>query len=105
MPFLSDAGIGARVEEPVAAAAHHSEEDRSLDPDDARDYADQFPYPDDPDSPGSINNENHEILPAILKQIPECIDKANFDRLSDLLPHMELVYVATRTVQEAIEVN
>ena len=52
MPFLSDAGIGARVAEPIAAAAHDSEEDQSMDPDDARDYADQFPYPDDPDSPG-----------------------------------------------------
>ena len=91
MPFLSDAGIGARVAEPVAAAEHDSEEDQLLDQDDASDYADQFPYPDDPDSHGSINNENHEILPAILKQIPECINKANFDRLSDLLPHMEPV--------------
>ena len=105
MPFLSDAGIGARVAEPVAAAAHDSEEDRSMDPDDARDYADQFPYPDDPDSPGSINDENLEILAAILKQVPECIDKANFNRLSGLLPHMEPVQVATRTVQEAIAVS
>ena len=66
-----------------------------------------FPYPDDPDSPGSINNENLEILAAILKQIPECIDKANFNRssLSDLFPHMEPVQVATRTVQEAIAVS
>ena len=45
MPLLSSAGIGARVVEPVAAAAHDSEEDRSMDPDDARDYADRFPYP------------------------------------------------------------
>ena len=105
MPFLSDAGIGARVAEPVAAAEHDSEEDQLLDPDDASDYADQFPYPDDPDSPGSINDENLEILAAILKQIPEFIDKANFDRLSDLLPHMEQVQVATMTVQEAIAVS
>ena len=109
MPFLSYAGIGALVAEPVAAAEHHddSEEDQLMDSDDARDYhdADQFPYPDDPDSPGSINNENLEILAAILKQIPECIDKANFNRLSDLLPHMEPVQIATRTVQEAIAVS
>ena len=57
MPFLSYAGIGALVAEPVAAAEHDSEEDQLMDPDDARDYADQFPYPDDPDSPGSINDE------------------------------------------------
>ena len=76
-----------------------------MDPDDARDYAAQFPYPDDPDSPGSINDENLEILAAILKQIPECIHKADLDSLSDLLPHMETVQVATRTVQEAIAVR
>ena len=46
MPFLSNAGIGARVAEPVSAAAHDSEEDLSMDPDDARDYANQFPCPD-----------------------------------------------------------
>ena len=105
MPFLSDAGIGARVAEPVAAAEHDSEEDWLMDPDDTRDYADQFPYPDDPDSPGSINNENLEILASIMKLIPECIDKEDFERLSDLLPHMEPVQVATRTVQEAIAVS
>ena len=57
------------------------------------------------DSPGSINNENLEILASIMKLIPECIDKEDFDRLSDLLPHMEPVQVATRTVQEAIAVS
>ena len=59
-----------------------------------------------PDSPGRIYDESlEEILAAILKCIPECISEADFKRLSDLLPHMEPVYVATRTVQEAIEVN
>jgi hypothetical protein len=76
-----------------------------MDPDDSRDSADQFPYPDDPDSPGSINDENLEILASIMKLIPECINKADFDHLSDLLPHMEPVQVATRTVQEAIAVS
>ena len=57
------------------------------------------------DSPGSINNENLEILASIMKLIPECINKADFDRLSDLLPHMEPVQFATRTVQEAIAVS
>ena len=70
MPFLSYAGIGDLVAEPVAAAEHDSEEDQLMDPDDARDYADQFPYPDDPDSPGSINDENLEILASALKIIP-----------------------------------
>ena len=73
-----------------------------MDPDDARDYQDQLPYPEDPDSPGKINDENLEILAAILKHIPDCIDEEFFDRLSNLLPHMEPVQDATRTVQEAI---
>ena len=72
MPFLSDAGIGVRLAEPVAAAEHDSGEDRLMDPDEARDYADQFAYPDDPDSPGSINDENLEILASVMKLIPEC---------------------------------
>ena len=105
MPFLSDAGIGVRVAEPVAAAEHDSEEDQLMDQDDSRDYADQLPYPDDPDSPGSINDENLEILASIMKLIPECINKEDFERLSNLLPHMEPVQVATRTVQEAIAVG
>ena len=105
MPFLSDAGVGVQVVEHVAATEHDSEEDRFMDRDDSRDYADQFPYPDDSDSPGSINDENLEILASIMKLIPECINKADFDRLSDLLPHMEPVQVATRTVQEAIAVS
>ena len=62
MPFLSYAGIGARVAEPVAAATaeHDSEEDLLMDPDDARDYADQFPYPDDPDRTYDIT---YDIIP------------------------------------------
>ena len=47
---------------------------------------------DAPDSPGGINDENLDILAAILKQIPECIDEANFDHLSKLLPNMEPVH-------------
>ena len=82
MPFLSDAaGIGARVAETIAPAERDTDEDRSMDPDDARDYEDQFPCPDAPDSPGRINDENLEILAAILKRIPECIDEEDFQRL------------------------
>ena len=106
MPFLSDAGVGARVAEAIAPAERDSDEDRSMDPDDDRDYEDQFPCPPAPqaDSTGGINYENLEILDAILKQIPECINEADFQQLSDLLPHMEPVQVATRTVKEAIAV-
>ena len=103
--FFSDAGIGARVAETIAPVERDSEEDRSMDQDDARDYENQFPYPDDPDSPRRINEESFEILAAILKRIPECIDNADFDRLSHLLPHMEPVHVATRTEKAAIAVS
>ncbi len=39
MHFPSDAGIADQVEEPIKPAARDSKEDRSIDPDDARDYA------------------------------------------------------------------
>ncbi len=102
MHFPSHAGIAARVAESHAPAASDSEAVRSMDSDDGRDYADQFPDPDEPDSPGRINDWNLEVLAAVLKYIPECIDEADFERLSDLLPHLEPVHVATKTVQEAI---
>ena len=91
--FSSNAGISAPVADPIVPAASDSESDRSLDPDAARDYADQFAYHDDPDSPGSVNDENSDILAAILECIPACIQEADFKRLSDLqvLPHTEPV--------------
>ena len=106
MHFPFDAGTyAARVEEPIAPAALDSEEDQSMDPDDARDYEDQFPCLGDPARTGSINDENLEIFAAILKNIPECMNEEDFGRMSNLLPHMEPVHVATRTVQEAISVS
>ncbi len=86
MCYPSDAGIVARVEEPIASAARDSEEERSMDPDDARDHEDQFSCLGGPARPGSINDENLEILAAILKTIPECINEEDFSRLSNLLP-------------------
>ena len=91
--------------DPIVPPASDFESDQSMDPDEARDYADQFPYHDDPDSPGSVNDENRDILAAILKCVPACIDEADFKRLSDVLPHPEPVQDSTRTVQEAIEVR
>jgi hypothetical protein len=67
MHFPSDAGIAARVEEPIKSAARDSEEELSMDPDDASDYEDHFSCLGDPARPGSINNENLEILAAFLK--------------------------------------
>ena len=105
MRFPSNAGISTAVADPIVPAASDSESDRSMDPDEARDYADQFAYHDDPDSPGSVNDKNSEILAEILESIPACIQEADFKRLSDLLPHTEPVQVAARTMQEAIEVR
>jgi hypothetical protein len=105
MHFPSHAGIAARVGGPHAPAESDSEADRSREADDAIYYADQFSDPDEPDSPGRINDQNLEVLAAVLKCIPECIDKADFECVSDLLPHLEPVHVATRTVQEAIAVS
>ncbi len=76
-----------------------------MDSDEARDYADQFPYLDGPDSPGRIKDRNLDVLEAVLKFIPKCINNADFRRLSDLIPHQEPVCVATWTVQEAIAVG
>ncbi len=91
----------------LVPAAHpsDSELDWFIDPYDARDCADQFQLPDSPGSLGGINDENLEILAAVLKCIPECINKVDFAWLADLLPYMELVHVETRTAEEAIEVN
>ena len=97
----SNAGISAAVADPIVPAASDSESDRSMDPDEARDYADQFAYHDDPDSPGSVNDENSEILAEILESIPACIQEADFKRLSDLLPHTEPVQVSSRTVSDS----
>ena len=76
-----------------------------MDSDEVRDYADQFPDLDGTDSPGRINNRNLEVLEAVLKYIPKCINVTDFHRLSDLIPHQEPVCVPTRTVQEAIAVS
>ena len=85
--------------DPIVPAASDSESDRSMDPDEARDYADQFQIPGSPGSPGGVNDENLEILAAVLKCILECIDKADFACFTYLLPYMEPVHVEMRTVQ------
>jgi hypothetical protein len=40
----------------------------------ARDFADQNPDLNDPDSPASTNDPNLAILSSILNSIPECIE-------------------------------
>jgi hypothetical protein len=103
--FLVSTGVEARAAEPQPTAASDSESDWSMELDEARDYADQFPDLDGPDSPGRINDQNLEVLEAVLKYIPKCINKADFHCLSDLIPHQEPVCVPMRTVQEAIAVS
>ena len=103
--FLVATGVEARAAEPQPTAASEIESDRSMDSDEARDYADQFPDLDGPDIPGRMNDQNLEVLEAVLKFIPKYINKADFHRLSDLIPHQEPVCVPTRTVQEAIAVS
>jgi hypothetical protein len=103
--FLVATGVEARAAEPQPTAASDNESDWLMDSDEARDYADQFPDLDGPDSPGRMNDQNLEVLEAVLKFIPKCINEADFYRLSDLIPHQEPVCVPTRTVQEAIAVS
>jgi hypothetical protein len=103
--FLVATGVEAQAAEPQPTAASDNESDWLMDSDEARDYADQFPDLDGPDSPGRINDRNLEVLEAVLKVIPKCINEAEFHRLSDLIPHQDPVCVPTRTVQEAIAVR
>jgi hypothetical protein len=77
----------------------------SMDADEASDYADQFQDQPDLDSRGRINDQDLDVLEAVLNLIPKCITAPDFQRLSDLIPHMEPVHVATRTVQQAIAVS
>jgi hypothetical protein len=91
--------------EPQLAAANDNDSDRSMDSDELRDYADQFQDQPDLDSRGRIIDRDLDVLEAVLNLIPKCITETDFQRLSDLIPHMEPVHVATRTVQEAIDVS
>ena len=78
-----------------------------MDADEASDYADQFQDQPDLDSRGRIIDRDLDVLDseAVLNLIPKCITAPDFQRLSDLIPHMEPVLVATRTVQESIAVS
>jgi hypothetical protein len=91
--------------EPQFGATNDNASDRAMDSDEARDYADQFQDQPDLDSRGRINDRDLDVLEAVLNLIPKCITAPDFQRLSDLIPHMEPVLVATRTVQESIAVS
>ncbi len=91
--------------EPQFAAANDNASDRSMDPDEARDYADRFQDQPDLDSQGRIIDRDLDVLEAVLNLIQKCITTPDFQQLSDLIPHMEPVHVANRTAQEAIAVS
>ena len=103
--FFVVTDVEAREVQPQLAAASDNDSDRLMDSDDARDYADQFQDQPDLDSLGRIIDRDLDVLEAVLNLIPKCITKTDFQRLSDLMPHMEPVHVATRTVQEAIALS
>ena len=86
-------------------ATNDNASERSMDADEARNYADQCQDQPDLDSRGRINDRDLDVLEAVLNLIPKCITAPDFQRLSDLIPHMEPVHVATRTVQEAIAMS
>ncbi len=72
--FFSYAGNVNWVYDPQECAASDSESDWTMDSREARDFADQNPDLNDPDSPGSTNDLNLAILAALFKSIPEFIE-------------------------------
>jgi len=103
--FFVVTDVETRMVEPQLAAASDNDSDRLMESDDASDYADQFQHLDDLDRLCRINDRTLDVLEAVLNFIPNIINKIDFQRLSDLIPHMQPVHVATRTVQEAIAVS
>ena len=103
--FFVVTDVEARAVEPRLGATNDNASDRSMESDEASNYADQFQDQPDLDSRGRINDRDLDVLEAVLNLIPKCITAPDFQRLSDLIPHMEPVLVATRTVQEAIAVS
>jgi hypothetical protein len=71
--------------------------DRVMDPDKQRDYADQGP-PSDSDLDGDT-----QILGTLLKHIPECIDAADIELLLQDIPVQPPVVIPARSMQEAIQ--
>ena len=67
-----------------------------MDPDDARDYADQFPLSD------RDMEEDNQILATLLQQIPSCKMESDIVQLMQDIPVQPPVVVPVRTVQEAV---
>ena len=64
--FFVITDVEAREVEPQLAAANDNDSDRSMDPDEARDYVDQFQDQPDLDSRGRINDRDLDVLEAVL---------------------------------------
>ena len=70
--------------------------DREMDPDEARDYADQGPLPE------RDMEEDNEILAALLKHMPSCMNADDIEKLLQEIPVHPPAVVPVRTVQEAV---
>ncbi len=70
--------------------------DRVMDPDEARDYADQFPLSD------RDIEEDNQILATLLERIPSCKTASDIDQLLQDIPVQPPVVVPVRTVQGAV---
>ncbi len=67
-----------------------------MDPDEARDYADQFLLSD------RDMEEDNQILATLLERIPSCKTASDIDQLLQDIPVLPPVVVLVRTVQEAV---
>ena len=71
-------------------------QDRPMDSDEERDYADQGPLTE------MDMEEDAEILTLLLKHMPSCIDAADIQQLVRDIPVQPSVVVPVRTVQDAV---
>jgi len=72
--------------------------DREMDPDEARDYADQGPLPDS----HTEELEDNEMLTTLLKHMPSCMNADDIEQLLQEIPVHPPTVVPVRTVQEAV---
>ena len=73
-----------------------NDQDREMDPAEARDYADQGPLPD------RDMEEDNEILATLLKHMPSCMNADDIEQLLQEIPVHPPAVVPVRTVQEAV---
>ena len=81
---------------PPALNSGNDDPDRVMDPDEARDYADQFPLSD------RDMEEDNQILATLLQRIPSCKTASDIEQLMQDIPVQPPVVVPVRTVQEAV---